>query len=278
MFGSLSVVTPTGASPAEVWPKTKSGAVQPRRTMQARRLTPEGMDRFDAFLSALRNDRSLDAPLELLNESDTSDAIDADVDAEPHEFHSRLEIAEHLTRILKNDAASLRTDAGFWSWLALCWFETLCPTVQGHWQPGENCRWVADLEDPRKSCRHLLAGPYQVYRAHRDDPARAMSLLCGPPQQPGPLVTLIASRPSLVTCRAVMGAATRLYFDSTKGRNRRGLGGTVPGSPRRFTDILSQLDLTWDLHALTTQELLDLLPGEFDKFRREGSRQRQLIE
>lgn len=246
--------------------------------MLARRMTPPGIDRFDAFLSSLRHDPSLDAPLELLTGSTTSAAIDADVNAEPREFHSRLEVAEYLYRILKNDAASLRTDAGFWTWLALYWFESLCPTVQGHWQPGESSRWVADLEDPRRSCRHLLAGPYQVFRAHRDDPARAMSLLCGPPEQLGPLVTLIASRPSLVTCRAVVGAATRLYYDVAKGKNRHGLGSKGPGSPRRFADILSQLDLTWDLHSLTTQELLDLLPGEFDEFRREDSRQRQLIE
>jgi len=79
--------------------------------MLARRMTPEGMDRFNTFLNSLRNDPSLDAPLELLTGSVTSVAIDADVDAEPREFLSRLEIAEHLGRILKNDASSLRTDA-----------------------------------------------------------------------------------------------------------------------------------------------------------------------
>jgi hypothetical protein len=95
----------------------------------------------------------------------------------------------------------------------------------------------------------------------------------------GALVTLIASRPSLVTCKAVVGAATRLYYDSASGRNRSGLSGRDPGSPRRFADILSQLDLTWDLHSLTTEELLELLPPEFDAFRRRSSpRQRPLIE
>ena len=244
----------------------------------ARRLTSEGMEKFAEFLSSLRSDRSLDAPLELLTGVSTSAMIDADVDAEPREFRSRLEVAEHLHRILKVDASSLRNDAGFWTWLALCWFEALCPTFQGHWQPGETNRWVAELEDPRQSCRHILAGPYQIYRAHREDPARALSLLSGPPPQLGPLVTLIASRPSLATCQAVVGAATRLYYDSSKGRNRPGLSGKGPGSPRRFADILSQLDLTWDLHSLSTQELLDLLPGEFDEFRRVSSRQRPLIE
>jgi hypothetical protein len=106
-----------------------------------------------------------------------------------------------------------------------------------------------------------------------------MSLLCGSVQQQGLLVTLIASRPSLVTCQAVVGAATRLYYDSGKGRNRTGLSGKGPGSPRRFADILSQLDLTWDLHSLSTEELLSLLPAEFDEFHRKSvPRQRPLIE
>jgi hypothetical protein len=247
--------------------------------MLARRFTPEGIEQFDAFLIGLKSDASLDVPTELLTDPRTSAALDVEVNAEPREFHSRLEVAEHLHRILKNDASTLRTDNGFWTWLALCWFEMLCPMKHGRWQPGERNRWIAGLEDPRKSCQHLLAGPYQVYRAHRDDPTRAMALLCGPPHQPGPLVRLIASRPSLVTCKAVVGAATRLYYDSAKARNRPGLAGRSPGSPRRFADLLNQLDLTWDLHSLTTETLLDLLPAEFDQFHRTGSnRQRPLIE
>jgi hypothetical protein len=247
--------------------------------MLARRLTAQGMEQFDAFLVSLRDDSSLDAPTELLTDSATSAPIDVEVDAEPRECHSRLEVAEHLNRILRIDSTNLRTDAGFWTWMALCWFETLCPAQHGRWQPGHENRWIADLEDPRKACLHVLAGPYQVYRAHRDDPPRALSLLSGPPQQPGPLVSLIASKPSLVTCKAVVGAATRLYYDSARGRNRSGLGGKGPGSPRRFADILSQLDLTWDLHSLTTEELLELLPPEFDVFRRKPlPRQRPLIE
>lgn len=247
--------------------------------MFARRLTREGIDEFESFLSSLKGDSSADPPLELLTDLRTSAPIDAEVDAEPREFHSRLEVAEHLQRILRLDASTLRTDSGFWTWLALCWFETLCPIRNDRWQPGDRSRWIADLEDPRKACRHLLAGPYQVYRAHRDDPARALALLCGPPQQVGPLITLIASRPSLVTCKAVVGATTRLYYDTTRAKNRPGLSGKGPGSPRRFADVLSQLDLTWDLHSLSTETLLALLPAEFDSFQRSSvPRQRPLIE
>jgi hypothetical protein len=181
--------------------------------------------------------------------------------------------------MLRMDTSTLRTDAGFWCWLSLYWFETLCPVVRDQLKPGDRYRWLADLENPRKTCRHILAGPFQIYRAHRDDPRRAMSLLCGLPTQPGPLVPLIASRPSLVTCNAVVGVATRLYYDAANGRNRPGLSAKSPGSPRRFADVLSQLDLTWDLHSLSIEQLLTLLPSEFDAFHRTNpKRQRPLIE
>jgi hypothetical protein len=43
--------------------------------------------------------------------------------------------------------------------------------------------------------------------------------------------------------------------------------------------VLSQLDLTWDLHSLSVEQLLTLLPPEFDQFHRTNSkRQRPLIE
>lgn len=252
--------------------------------MFARRLNILGTQQFESFLQQLRNDPHTDAPREILTDPQTSAPLDAEVQAEPRRFHSRLEVAEHIARILKGDSATLRNDAGFWNWLALNWFDELCPQVNEQCVPGDVHRWIADLESPRKACRHLLAGPFQIYWAHRDDSNRALSLLCGPIHQPGPLVATIASRPSLVTCHAVVGAATRLYYNSANGRNRPGLSGKNPGSPKRFADVLSQLDLTWDLHSLTVEELLDLLPSEFDHFRREvppssaGPRQLSLLD
>lgn len=247
--------------------------------MLARRLTQSGIEQFDAFLTSLRDHPHADAPLDLLTESAASEPIDVEIEAEVRRFRSRLEVAEYLSRLLRLDTSALRMDAGFWSWMALFWFESLCPTVRDRWNPGNRYHWLADLDDPGKACRHVLAGPFQIYRAHRDDPRRAMSLLCGSPTQPGPLVQLIASRPSLVTCNAVVGVATRLYYDAANGRNRPGLNTKSPGSPRRLADVLSQLDLTWDLHSLSVEQLLTLLPTEFDKFHRTtGKRQRPLIE
>jgi hypothetical protein len=83
----------------------------------------------------------------------------------------------------------------------------------------------------------------------------------------GDIVEQLASRQELVTNRAVVGAATKLYYDATRMAARRGAGGKGPGSPRRLADILNQLDLTWDLYAIADDDLISKLPAEFDRFK-----------
>src|SRR5262249_16830000 len=114
---------------------------------------------------------------------------------------------------------------------------------------------------------HLLAGPYRIYRAHRDNPQRALVLLCGPLDRPGDIVEQFASRQELVTNPTVIESATRLYVDPATNRPRRGAGGKSAGSARRLADVLEQFDVTWDLYTLTPDGLLTLLPHEFDRFR-----------
>jgi hypothetical protein len=46
-----------------------------------------------------------------------------------------------------------------------------------------------------------------------------------------------------------------------------GCGSKTKGAPRRLANLLNQLDLTWYLYGMTTEEILTLLPKEFDRFR-----------
>ncbi|MEQ9408018.1 MAG: hypothetical protein RIK87_09845 [Fuerstiella sp.] len=245
--------------------------------MLARRLTTEGIARFEDFLERLRDHSNSRLPTHALTDERLSEAVDVRISVEPIQVQTRMEVAEHVYRLLRRDPETLRIDKGFWCWLSLFWFNDLCPVVNGVRMPGDRYRWIAELNNTRRAYRHLLAGPYQIYRAHRDSPDRARALLCGPLHRHGELLAQIASRPSLVTCKAVAGAATRLYYDPQTNSIRRGCNGQGPGSARRFADVLSQLDLTWDLHSLTVDELLRLLPEEFDRFEQQTPRQRQLL-
>lgn len=245
--------------------------------MLARRLTKEGVERFENFLERLRDNPNSRLPTNALTDEKLSEAVDVKINVDAIEVRTRMEVAEHVFRLLRRDTETLRIDQGFWCWLSLYWFNDLCPVVTGVRVPGDRYRWIAELDNTRRAYRHLLAGPYQIYRAHRDDPSRARALLCGPVHQLGELLGQIASRPSLVTSKSVTGAVTRLYYDEENDRLRRGCSGKGPGSARRFADVLSQLDLTWDLHSLTVEQLLELLPEEFDRFLARQPRHRQLL-
>jgi hypothetical protein len=113
----------------------------------------------------------------------------------------------------------------------------------------------------------LLAGPFAIYRAHRDDPKRALAVLAGPLHQPGDVAEQLAARQEIVTNRAAMALATLLYIDSQTLTVRRGASGRGAGSARRLAAVLNQLELTWDLYGMNTAELTALLPGEFSRFR-----------
>ncbi len=245
--------------------------------MQARRLTKAGIERFEDFLERLKGNPNSRLPSYALTDARLSEAVDVRINVEPIQLNTRMEVAEYVFGLLRRDPETLRIDKGFWCWLSLFWFNDLCPLVAGERSPGDRYRWVAELDSTRRAFRHLLAGPFQIYRAHRDDPDRARALLCGPVHQQGELLTQIASRPSLVTSKAVVGVATALYYNSDTDRLSRGCGGKGPGSARRLADILSQLDLTWDLHSLTVSQLLELLPDEFDHFLQRPQKQRQLL-
>ncbi|MEZ6127294.1 MAG: hypothetical protein R3C59_01265 [Planctomycetaceae bacterium] len=245
--------------------------------MLARRLTTEGIERFEDFLERLKQNPQSRIPAYALSDEGLSEAVEARIPVEPIIAATRMDVAKRVFQLLQRDTETLRIDKGFWCWLSLFWFNDLCPVVDGKRVPGDRYRWIAELDNTRRACRHLLAGPYQIYRAHRDNPSRANAFLCGGVHQQGELLAQIASRPSLVTCKAVAGVATKLYYDEEHQRIRRGCSGRGPGSARRFADVLSQLDLTWDLHSLNVQELLALLPDEFDAFLDSQPRQRQLL-
>ncbi len=61
-------------------------------TIQARRLNAAGIAKFEEFLQSLRSDPELDPPLEILRDEQFSQPLDAEIDAEPRAFRSRLEL------------------------------------------------------------------------------------------------------------------------------------------------------------------------------------------
>ncbi len=237
--------------------------------MILRRLNERGMREFEAFLDSLTTDHPLSVPEWLLNDPNMSESLPVDIEVDKKVFGSRFKLAEYLNDILpKTGLRELEKDKGLWAWLSLFFFDEVCPDRgSGRRKPGDRARWIPATTDYRKYYRHLLAGPYRIYRAHRDNPERALAVLYGPLDRPGDIVEQLASRQEIVTNKAVIETATNLYMDRSADRPKRGAAGKGAGSARRFVEILNQFDVTWDLSVMESPDLLDKLPGEFDRFR-----------
>ena len=156
------------------------------------------------------------------------------------------------------------SDVGIWAWLAAFYFDQL---IQSNGRVGEDARWVPAVGDFRKYYRHLLAAPYQIFRAHRDNPHRALVLLANPPNRPGDLVEQLLSRQEVVTNKTAMQVATTLYIDPVTKFPKANATRRRRGGATRFVAVLSQLDLIWDLYHITPDQLIELLPAEFEEFK-----------
>ena len=242
--------------------------------MKLHRFNRDGVAAFAAYRGRLTLEPTLLPPLELLEDPALTDSLSADVEVPARSFADRLEVGRFLNELLERAKVVLpERDKGLWSWLTLFYFDEVCPANgRGERNPlNDEARLVPRLDNYQRFYRHLLLGPYLIVRAHRDQPERAIAMLCNPLWQPGEIAEQLASRKELVTNRGVVEAATRLYYDPTTRSFRRGAGTKVRGAPRRLADLFNQLDLTYYLYGMTAEELLALLPKEFDRFRRQNA-------
>lgn len=236
--------------------------------MKLRRFNEAGIAAFQNYLAALRADPRLTPPDHLLSDDALSSPVEGGVEAQPAALSTRLDAAKFCCEML--DEAEFRRperDKGFWAWLSLFFFGSTCPAdTAGARKPGADARHIPEVGNYLRYYRHLLLGPYVIYRAHRNQPAVAQVLLFQPLHRPGDLVEQLASRQQRVSNATFLASATRLYLGSD-GRMKRGGGGSGRGSPRRLTRVANQFDVNWYLYAMKPEEFVGLLPKEFDKFK-----------
>lgn len=233
----------------------------------ARSLNRLGIERLRGYLARLRDGAAAPPPPELLDDPGYSSELPVEIVIEPRAFPDRLQVGRYLAQRLAPLGAEVTDrDAGLWAWLALCFFDQVCPPDRdGTRSPGQDYRHIADF-GYRYRHRHLLLGPYLVYRRHG---VRSILLLSGPVHAESGLYHEIASRQDLIANKGVLEALLMLYFDPKRGRPKPGARGShhQPGTVVRFVRVLQQLDVTYDIYGLSGQQLLELLPEEFDAWR-----------
>jgi len=229
-----------------------------------RRLTKAGIDKFREYLGELRTGSTAKPPRWLLTDSDTSEPFSPERWIEERSFGTRLDAARYLCEVFEGLSA-LEEDVGLWSWLSLYFFDQVCPVrADGTRSPGRDYRHILE-PGYRYGHRHLLGGPYLVYRLHGDE---ALLLLCTKVHVENNFHHELASRQALISNREIIRAAAILYLHPRRRTpKRQAQDRRAPGNLYRFVDVLQQLDLTYDLYSMSAEKILELLPAEFDAWK-----------
>jgi len=231
---------------------------------KVRSLNSRGIEQFRGFLQQIRDGAEFHSNPAILYADDTTTHLPHNVEIEPRTFASKFDAAESLARLLAPVAASAE-DVGLWSWLALYHFDQLSPVDDdGRRRPREDYHYIPSRDGWHKE-RHLLAGPYKLFLLHG---AHARLLLHPPVHQHGAFIYDLAFRRDLITNRGLIEAIDLLYWDAKRARPKRGATTTTrPGNLRRLITLVQQLDFNYDLYGMRAEEILRLLPLEFDAWK-----------
>ncbi len=227
--------------------------------------TDAGMELFKQAFDGRIDENSID-----LSDRSLVAAIPETESFKVNDWNTAKEMAEAIIQSAGTESVdSLLTRKGLWAWLAFVLRAQLFPRRRDSKRKlGEIHRWYpSDLNDYQKGQRHLVRMPVLLLYSFSDT---ADHLLCGKPSVPGEVREQLTSQQDMFhsTFQAV---ARALYYDPEEGTLRRGTAGKLGGSARRLAQVRKQLDVTWDLLALSPEQLLEKLPEEFNRFREQSN-------
>lgn len=235
-----------------------------------------GSEKFDDFLSRWNHgSASLDELEPIRRDTMNITTFDNDIDFQFSRMPSKRELAKSVCDAFqKAGYRDLPLDPtprvlGMWSWLAALTFEV----VRGRPNLGAKHYYVLTVDTPRlwnRMLTHRLAGPARIYWLFRDRPLDASLFLSGVAYQRSSDMNEFVTRKDFLLNRPLMTVANRLYYNPIGARAKRGRHGDSPnsgGTIPRFVAVMRQFQQTYDLESMTPDQILDLLPPEFDRWK-----------
>jgi hypothetical protein len=233
--------------------------------MLLRKLNKQGLVNFESFIENIRNGKKLSVPDYLLTDPATSEPLTVDIDLENVNFKNRYELGEYLVKQFKGvDLQIYIGEIGFWSALALFWFDQLCPAKNNKSRKPSMVYNYILSENFNHRPRHAIFTTWQLVDRYGED---ARFLLCKELPVRGELIEQMMARQYFMSCDGVMRAASRLYYDEENNTFKKGAAARKSaGCVSRFVAWLQQLELTYDLFSVCGEDLMKLMPREFDRF------------
>lgn len=223
--------------------------------------TATGLDAYKQAFSGQLDEDAID-----LTSSTIAKRISGTTSFDVSDWTTSNEMASSILKSMGSaNVNALLNEIGLWGWLSFVCRDLVYPTQKdGRRKLGEFWRWYpSQVDDYQKGQRHLVRMPVLLRSSLGED---AEHLLLGSPSVPGEVREQLTSQQDMFHS-SFQKVARMLYFEPGKMKLRRGAGGKLGGSSRRLAQVRKQLDVTWDLFALSPNQILEKLPKEFDTFR-----------
>jgi hypothetical protein len=238
-----------------------------------RKLTDEGSRLFREFVERVKKGSTEPPPWHLLTDDVVSMSSDFEAVIDVHPFGSRAEFGSYLVgRFAHVERRRLSRDAGLWNWLALRYFDQLCPsTLSGARKVLAPGHYVLEGRFAHnRYYRHLVRAAWYAISLHGDDGAILLTSAGRATPgigQWGELSEQLAGYQDILGSRTAILVAKALFLD-TEGNTVRGAASPDgPGSVRRLSTVFRQLAMTHDLRTAAPEQVVEMLPDEFANFR-----------
>lgn len=234
--------------------------------MYIKRLNDDGITEFRNQLQELRSGTRFQLDISFLNDEKLVSNFEEEVEIEKIRFSNKNQISKYLVdKLYLNNNKHLYYDIGLWTYLSVFYFYLLCPVDRnGNTNVKADARYIlADPKNWTRYYRHLLACPSRLL-CELDNLSE--SFLASPIHIWGDFHEQLTAYQDIATNKPLIETANVLYWDNKALQLKKGSGSKGAGSPRRFSDIVGQFELTYDLNVMKSPDILTLFPNEFNRW------------
>ncbi len=249
-----------------------------------RSFTEQGMKSFEAFLASYQEGKSSPDDARELAASTSlsvlvSNRVQIDIPATANKRLFAMAVCDAFedAGVRELPFNSTQHDRGMWTWLAAISFNLIRPrTIRastGTPQLRDSSYYILS-ENNLRVYRHRVARPTRIYWMYRNDSQNTRLFLRGNLWEVSEFEERLAVNLRYLSNAALIEAAHVLYYDSKNARQKpRAVSeATNPGVLRRFMTVIDQLDQTYDLRSMSSEQIVDLLPREFDRWKGRAAR------
>ena len=231
-------------------------------------LTDKGNELFRDYIIEVKENPAISPPIDKLSHAPWSTEFFPHINVGNLDASTRIELGKYLVELFEMggvDRKNILNNPGMWSWLALLWFDTLCPiNADGSRKVRESSVYVCSSHYT-DYYRHLVAASWDIFYIHRD---KSRLFLWTPLHIHNDFIEQLVSRQNIITNKPLIEAFDRLYWDKKLNRPKTGAQSRgKTGNFRRLRLFIQQVDLTYDLHAMSADDILALLPSEYDAWK-----------